>query len=304
MKALLGCFGLLVLIFASVTPVASQITFSSPDAAVNALASAVETPGEAQLVAVLGRAVVDALNSGGSRKPDWTKNVSLLGSIRPDRLRRFVQGTNRMVLFVGTGDPFALPILRTESGWRFDGEAGVTEVTKRRIRRNELAAIDLCYRYLDAQLDYASTGRDGTSVAFAQRINSSPGKRDGLFWTSDEFAEESPLGPVVARAAPAEHDSGTDAMPHSGYYFKVLLRQGRDAPGGALDYRVDGHLTRGFALVAWPAEYGRSGFHTFLINQDGEVYQKDLGASSDLIAADMTVFNPDHTWSRVEAGVD
>jgi hypothetical protein len=305
MKAVLGSFAFVVSIFATDTPVATPAAFPSPDAAVNALAEAVEAQSEPLLVWVLGSEVVDALNAGSSnRDADWFRNVSLFGSVRPDRLRRLVRSDNRIELLVGAGDPFALPIVRTKSGWCFDGKAGALEVAKRRIRRNESAAIDLCYRYRDAQLDFVRRGYPGVPPGFAQRINSSPGEHDGLYWSGVGLAEESPLGPVVARAAYAESGPGVDPVPYAGYYVKVLLGQGPDATGGALDYRVDGRLVRGFALVAWPADYGRSGLHTFLVNQDGELLQKDLGPNSGLIAAGMTAFNPDCTWSRGEPPVD
>ena len=280
-----------------------QKSFASPAAVVSAFVAAVESRSDSLLAAVMGPGAIMALRAANEDR-DGRETVSLLDSIRPVRLRSVPGSPNQMVLLTGTGDRLSLPMVLTPSGWRFDGDAGAKEIIKRRIRRNEMAAIESSYRYLDAQLDYARSHAEGGAASFASRIRSSPGRQDGLFWSEGEPGFESPLGPGFARAAFAEQPADAAPKPHFGYYFKVLLAQGPDAPGGALNYRVDGGLRKGFALIAWPAEYGMSGLHSFLVSQAGDVYRKDLGAGTARSAASMTVFNPDCSWTLTGSEFD
>jgi hypothetical protein len=173
-------------------------------------------------------------------------------------------------------------------------------VLRRRIGRNELDAIQTALAYVDAQNEYADKDRGEGAGVYAQRIVSSPGKKDGLFWRDD--SDPSPLGALAAEASKEGYRAGdVGPMPYHGYYFHILKGQGRDAPGGALNYVVKGKMIGGFGLIAWPAEYGNSGVMTFLVNHAGTVYQKDLGKRTETIAERTTLFDPDETWKKVDA---
>jgi hypothetical protein len=203
------------------------------------------------------------------------------------------------VLIIGQEDwPFPIPLVRKDSTWRFDTAAGREEILYRRIGRNELSAIQACLAYVDAQQEYAEQGVAGRGV-YAQRIVSRPGKKDGLYWPPESSADESPLGDLAASAAAEGYRVGEQRAPYHGYYYKVLTRQGSNAPGGALDYIVRGRMIGGFALMAYPARYRSSGVMTFLVNHRGDVYEKDLGPNTARIAVGITAFNPGNTWRRV-----
>jgi hypothetical protein len=194
--------------------------------------------------------------------------------------------------------PLPIPLVHAGGGWRFDAEAGQEEVENRRVGRNELSTIATLHAYVDAQREYASKGRDGLPACYARRVFSSAGKHDGLYWPPKEGEEESPFGPFVAEAAAdgyAESDGGP--RPFHGYRFRILTEQGEHAPGGARKYvGEDGRMTRGFAMVAWPAKYGSSGVMTFQVDQRGIVYQKDLGEETEAAAAKITSFDVDSSW--------
>jgi len=192
--------------------------------------------------------------------------------------------------------------VKREKGWMFDAVAGREEVLFRRIGRNELSAIQVCLAYVDAQREYATLMKAGGAPAtYAQRFVSNFGKKDGLYWPQAGGDEPSPMGEFVAMATTEGYRFGKKPQPFHGYYYKILTRQTATAPGGALEYVVDGQMIGGFALVAFPAEYGNSGVATFLVNHDGTVFQKDLGAHTQIAADRMTAFSPDHTWSKVQA---
>jgi hypothetical protein len=203
------------------------------------------------------------------------------------------------VLVIGREDwPFPIPLVRKDGTWRFDTAAGRAEILYRRIGRNELNAIETALAYVDAQQEYAEQGVAGNGV-YAQRVVSRPGTKDGLYWPAQSGADESPLGELAASAAAEGYRAGQQRAPYHGYYYKVLTRQGPNAPGGAMDYVVRGRMIGGFALVAYPAEYRNSGVMTFLVNHQGNVYEKDLGPNTARVAAGMTAFNPDNSWRRV-----
>ena len=184
--------------------------------------------------------------------------------------------------------------------WRFDTAAGREEILFRRIGRNELDAIQACLAYVDAQNEYAEKDRTGAGInTYAQRVISRPGKKDGLYWPTTEGEDPSPLGELVAQATAEGYRVGAGRTPFHGYYFKILTRQGTAAPGGELDYVVRGNMIGGFALVAYPAEYGNSGVMTFLVNHAGTVFQKDLGPDTASLAEGMNSFTPDQTWQTV-----
>jgi hypothetical protein len=196
------------------------------------------------------------------------------------------------------GWPFPIPLVKEGARWRFDSEAGREEVANRRVGRNELSTIATLHAYVDAQREYASTQHDGVPATYARRVFSSPGKHDGLYWPVAEGETESPLGPAIAEAAADGYVRGEGGLnPFHGYRFRVLTACGKSAPGGAKEY-VDesGHMTRGFALIAWPAKYGSSGVMTFLVDHQGLVYQKDLGANTESAASAIKAFEVDSSW--------
>ena len=189
--------------------------------------------------------------------------------------------------------------MQRDGQWSFDTAAGREEILARRIGLNELATMKAMLAYWDAQNEYADMNKDKNGMAtYAQRIVSTPGKKDGLYWPTSGSEPDSPLGEAVAAATQRGYRVGA-GEPYHGYYYKVLTSQGPNAPGGAVDYVVRGNMIGGFGLVAYPAEYGNSGIMTFIINNDGDIYERDLGSGTGRIASRMTTFNPDHTWRKV-----
>ncbi|MCJ7783262.1 MAG: DUF2950 domain-containing protein, partial [Desulfobacterales bacterium] len=210
---------------------------------------------------------------------------------------------DRVSIIVGKDHwPLPIPIVKRGEGWVFDTKAGRDEVLNRRIGRNEIKTIEVCLAYVEAQREYATTdrGRDGI-IQYAQKVVSDPYRRNGLYWEAAEGEIPSPLGPFFAQAAEKGYTKkGDKPIPYHGYYFKILKGQGPNAPGGPYSYVINGHMVAGFALVAWPAEYGVSGVMTFLVNQNGTVYEKDLGPKTGEIAKAITLYNPDRTWKRAQ----
>ena len=204
--------------------------------------------------------------------------------------------------------PFPIPLVKADDSgqWYFDTTAGKQEILNRRIGMNELGAIEVSRTYVQAQREYASADRMGDGIlAYAQDLHSSPGKHDGLYWPAVDGEPLSPLGPMVAAArGEGYHHTrqmlNEQAAPYHGYYFKILTRQGRHAPGGKYDYIINGHMIAGFGLVAWPADWGNTGVMTFIVNQQGNVYQRNLGKNTAKIAAAMSEFDPDGNWTMVE----
>jgi Protein of unknown function (DUF2950) len=274
-----------------------QQSFKTADEAVGALMSAAKAGDRQAVLSVLGRDGADIVSSG-DRVADASARNRVIQAY--DAKHQVVmEGADKGVLIIGREDwPFPIPLVRKGGSWRFDTAAGRDEILFRRIGRNELSAIQACLGYVDAQQEYAEQGVAGNGV-YAQRIVSRPGKKDGLYWPVQSSEDESPLGELAASAAAEGYRVGQQRAPYHGYYYKVLTRQGRNASGGALDYIVRGKMIGGFALVAYPAEYRNSGVMTFLVNHQGNVYEKDLGPNTARIAAGMTAFNPDNTWRRV-----
>jgi len=279
-----------------------QKTFESADAAVGALVDAVRTSDQAELTAILGPGAEGVLDSGDAIA-DSTARAAFLAKY--DEKHVLAEGgPDDLVLTVGADDwPFPIPIVRREGKWILDGAAGADEIVKRRIGGNELQTIDVMHGFVAAQEDYAAASHDGVPAGtYARAVRSTPGKQDGLYWEAASGAPQSPAGPLLAGAT-AEGYEGAAARgePYHGYRFKPLTSQGEDAEGGARDYVVDGRLSGGFGLVAWPASYGTSGIMTFVVNQDGVVWQKDLGEQTGTVAGAMSVYDPDSTWTPIPA---
>jgi len=280
-------------------PAAAQQPYTTPDDAVNALVAALKSDDAKAVIAVLGPDGEDILSSGDTVADAKTRSDFLAAY---DARHRIETKGNKAELIVGLDDfPVPLPLTRKNDAWRFDTAAGRREILLRRIGRNELSTIKSCLAYVDAQNEYADKNPSGSGAnIYAQRIVSSPGAKDGLFWPTKDGEEASPLGELVAQAVQRGYRVGAERAPYNGYYFKILTRQGPAAPGGALDYVFHGKMIGGFALVAYPAEYRNSGVMTFIVSHAGVVYQKDLGRRTTSIAERMTAFNPDRTWTRVD----
>jgi hypothetical protein len=286
-----------VLTFALASAANAQQSFKTTEEAADALVSTARAGDLKGLLTVLGRDGADIVSSGDAVADASARNRVVEAYDAKHQV--VMEGTDKAVLVIGREDwPFPIPLVRKDGSWRFDTAAGREEILYRRIGRNELDAIETCLAYVDAQQDYAEQGVAGNAV-YAQRIVSRPGKKDGLYWPAQSSADESPLGELAASAAAEGYRVGQQRAPYHGYYYKVLTRQGPGAPGGAMDYVVRGRMIGGFALVAYPAEYRNSGVVTFLVNHQGNVYEKDLGPNTARIAAGMTAFNPDKTWRRV-----
>ena len=277
----------------------AQRQFATPEEAATALVDALRSNDQKALLAILGPGSKSLLSSGDSVRDRSVRErfVALY-----DETHRLEAGGGKIVLEVGRDNfPLAIPIVPDGVSWRFDTAAGKEEILNRRIGQNELNTIQVCLAYVDAQREYYARDPDGDSLLqYAQRIASSPGKRDGLYWPTKPGEPESPLGSLAARARSEGYSKSSDQpVPYWGYYYRVLTAQGKDAPGGAYSYLAKGQMMGGFALVAYPAQYGVSGVMTFIVNQDGVVYQKDLGPNSAAIARAIKEFNPDSTWKKV-----
>lgn len=288
----------LIGLLAGVSVANGQERFKSPDEAVAALVSAVRASNFSQLHAILGLHGREIISSG-DRVADAGDRQRFLSSY--DAKHSITEKGDGATLVVGNDDfPFPIPIVRVDGRWKFDAEAGRKEILFRRLGRNELSAIQASLAFFDAQYEYAAKDRTGAGQGtYAQRIVSKPGAKDGLYWATTQGEEPSPLGELAAEAAAEGYEAGQTRRPFHGYYYKILKRQGPAATGGAADYVVGGKMIGGFGLLAYPAEYGRSGIMSFIINHAGTVYQKDLGPGTSRAAARMRTFNPDSTWEKV-----
>ena len=280
----------------------AQRGFESPESAVTALVTALEQRDRATLVAMLGPDS-DALLSSGDPVADSTARAMFLARYA-EKNALVTGGPDDLVLQVGADDwPFPIPIVRRGGKWILDAAAGKDEIVSRRIGGNELQTIEVMHGYVAAQEDYAAAAHDGIPAgAYAQAIRSDPGKQNGLYWEVAEAERPSPAGPWLAAASAEGY--GAAGEPYHGYRFRLLTAQGPAAAGGARDYLVDGRLTGGYALVAWPASYGASGVMTFLVNQDGVVWQRDLGQDTEQAVAQVTRFDPDSLWTPIPSEVD
>jgi hypothetical protein len=284
----------LILLAAMPAAFAQQKAFASPEAAMNAFGDAIATNDEDAMKALLGadfRKLIPPVGAEARLRflTAWAKSHAL----KPE-------GDAKALISVGDdGWTLPVPIVKAAQGWRFDARAGADEMRVRRIGHNERAVMKVMLAIYDAEKEYAAKDRNGDGVLeYAARLESSPGKRDGLYWPTRAGEEPSPLGPAVAaRRAAGGAESG-----YHGYRYKLLTSQGKSAPGGAFDYLVRGRMIGGFAVVAWPAQYGVTGVMTFIVSHEGAVHEKDLGPGTAAFAGGMKRFDPDSTWRRVEPG--
>jgi hypothetical protein len=278
---------------------AKQKGFKSPEEAVQALVEAVTGDNKKELMAIFGLASKELIFSGDTVADK--KGRGRFTKAYEEKHTLVKEGDRKVILVVGKNDwPLPIPLVKEGEQWRFNTQEGKEEILNRRIGKNELNAIKVCLAYVDAQREYALKDRNGDKVReYAQRFVSTPSKHDGLYWQAKEGEAQSPMGPLAAKAARQGYTS-INLAPYHGYYYKILKAQGGHAPGGAYSYVVNGKMFGGFALVACPAEYGNSGIMTFVVNQDGVVYQKNLGKGTERIVGVMTKYDPDQTWQKVK----
>jgi hypothetical protein len=279
-------------------------TFGSPDDAVATLASALRANDTAQIEAILG-SEAGQITSSGDEVADRQRRQKFL-ALYDQKHFLTSDGDDRKTLVVGKDDwPFPVPIVRdgqSNHKWYFDTDAGLDEILSRRIGDNELSAIQVCEAIADAQREYAVRDPDGDGIQkYARQFASDPGKHNGLFWPTAEGEEPSPLGELAAAAAAEGYTRRAEGLtPYHGYFYRILESQGPNAPNGALNYVVNGKMTLGFALLAYPAEYGNSGLKTFIMGPDGVVYQKDLGDETPKLAPEIKAFDPGEGWTKVQ----
>jgi hypothetical protein len=277
---------------------AAQLSFATPEAAAKALLTAFKNDDDAALIALFGAEYADRLLSKDKVTARETREKLYQAAQKAWTLRE--DTADRAILVIGPDAwPFPIPLVRSGADWRFHTAEGLEEILDRRIGANELTTIATCRSYLWAQREYASKIRDASGVRkFAQHVMSGPGKQDGLYWDpAVANGEESPFGPKMAEIAATGREIGE---PYYGYYYRILTRQGSHAPGGRYSYVINGNMIAGFALVAFPAEYGKTGVMTFLVSHHGKVYQKDLGPRTAGIVKAMQEYNPDATWTEVQ----
>ena len=294
--------GLLAIAVCCVAPGCSlrQEKFSTPEDAAKALILAAQSDQKDEVKKILGKGADDVTSSGDEIKDQLGRDKFLKAYDEKHEL--VAQPDGSVTLQVGADDwPMPIPIVKRWGSWRFDTTRGRDEILNRRIGRNELDAVQVCLAVVDAQREYAEKDRNGDGVLeYAKKFFSDPGEKNGLYWETSADEPPSPLGELAADAS--EEGYSTEATqtgaprPYHGYLFKMLTAQGPNAPGGARDYMVDGKMTGGFAVVAWPAEYGNSGVMTFMVNNQGVVYQQNLGRKTARIASSMSAFNPDLHW--------
>jgi hypothetical protein len=296
-KQAFGAIALLCGLAAFAPQACAQRVYESPEAAAKALAAAARADDNAALIDIFGERQRDVIGTVDKARDRELRRYFADAADAYQVLRRNEDGS--LTLVVGyQAWPFPMPLVQQGQGWRFDADAGREELINRRVGENEFAAIDLLQEYVEMQRQYAAQPRDGTKVRqFAQKIRSSPGKRDGLYWDADPAKGDEP-SPLAARAA--ESGPRDAKAPYRGYYYKILTRQGPKAPAGAYSYVINGHMVAGYAMVAYPADYGKTGVMSFIVNHYGDIYEKDLGGKTATIAAHMDAYDPDATWRLVD----
>ncbi len=281
---------------------AEEQTFNSPNEALKALVAAAQNNDTNVIHLIFGPAGHELIS------PDVvqaTEEFKMFVQRLKEKTQLISNSDSNATLELGAdGWPFPIPLVKQGGQWRFDTAAGRDEIFARRIGSDEMGAINVCNAYVEAQHEYAGQDRMGDGVlAYAQSLRSTPGTHDGLFWPANQPGEElSPLGPLIAQARVEGYQRtakmlNDEQAPYHGYYFKILRGQGKHAPGGKFTYIINGRMIAGFALVAWPAEWGDTGVMTFAVNQQGKVYQENLGPRTAKIAKAMTIYDPDDTWT-------
>jgi hypothetical protein len=304
MKVLMVAFAVVIGLQGGAVAAPAQKSFESPDDAVDALAGAIRAADRKALVEILGPAGRPLITSGD----DVADRAAFQRfAAAYDRAHRLEGGGGKVVLYIGDDDfPFPIPLVPDGPRWRWDTAAGAEEALSRQIGENELGAIQVCLAYVDAQREYYSRYHDGARMLeYAQQLESTKGKHDGLVWETRPGERESPLGPLFARAKAVGYltPARGGPVPYYGYLYRMLFAQGPDAPGGAYDFVVSRHMIGGFALVAYPATYGVSGVMTFIVSHDGVVYQRDLGLRTAQAANAMKTYNPDSMWTQVDGSL-
>jgi hypothetical protein len=280
--------------------VPQQKSFPSAGEAVKAAIAAARANNDKELMAIFGAQGRDVLFSGDA-VADKQRRGQFLAAY--DENHRLVSEGENTILIVGKQDwPFPIPIVKKGESWVFDTEKGRQEILNRRIGENELFTIQAMLAIVDAQREYAIKDRDKNNLLeYAQKFVSDPGKQNGLYWEAKQGAPQSPLGPLLAQARTEGYKKQQSGgpPPYHGYFYRILTAQGKNASGGAYSYLVQGKMIGGFAVVAYPADYGNSGVMTFIVNHDGKVFEKDLGKNTTSVATSMKAYNPDKTWTEV-----
>jgi Protein of unknown function (DUF2950) len=299
--------GLSLVFLALILPMSAaavdEQTFASPQDAVNALVTAAQNDDTNALHSIFGPTGRDLISPDAVQAAQGFK---MFVQHLTQEAQLVTNSDSNVTLEIGTnGWPFPIPLVKQDGQWFFDTAAGKEEILARRIGRDEIGAINVCNAYVEAQREYASEDHGDGILEYAQHLRSTPGKHDGLFWPAKPGQELSPLGPFVAQAHGEGYHRTAKMMndeqaPYHGYYFKILTRQGKHAPIGKYNYIINGHMIAGFAFVAWPAEWGNTGVMTFIVNQQGKVYQKNLGPKTVNIARAMTAYDPDGTWTLAQ----
>ena len=280
-----------------------QKSYATPEEAVKAMVEAVKSGNTRLLLKIFGPGSKALVLSGDPVQDKEGRDRFVKHYEEKNRLE---EASGKALLYLGKDDwPFPIPLVKTDKGWKFDTKAGREEILARRVGRNELNAIQVCLAYVDAQKEYAlRKARQGKALLeYAQDFVSTPGRQDGLYWQAGEGQEQSPMGPLFAAARESGYGGeplGETPTPYHGYLYRILKAQGKNAPGGARDYVVEGKMIGGFALIAFPAKYGSSGVMTFIVNQNGVVFQKDLGKKTSEEARTIMAFDPDETWKPVQ----
>jgi hypothetical protein len=279
----------------------TQKRFAKAEEAVQSVIKAARVNNHAELLAIFGADADDLLSSGDKTADKRARQVILVAL--KEKWKLASQGAKTKTLIIGNEEwPYPIPLVKDSGGWRFDTAAGRKEILYRRIGRNELQTISACRVYLKAQKEYAAQSHDGKPAGlYAQKLSSEPGKQDGLYWKVNPGEGFSPLGEFAAQASAEGYTrSDTGPTPFHGYLFRPLTAQGPAAPGGAKSYISNGEMKSGFALIAYPAEYRNSGVMTFIMNQDGVMFEKDLGEKTAQVASQITEYNPDKSWRKVQ----
>ena len=281
-----------------------HMPFVTAEEAVLSLVIAMEEGDAATLGRLLGPGAEEVIASGDP-VADKADRAAFLAAYR-EKHELVADGEARYVLQVGLNDwPVPVPVIQKDGRWYLDGAGGADEIIYRRVGDNELGAIAACRGFVEAQVEYASVARDGNPEGvYAQKLLSDPDRQNGLYWPTADDEVPSPAGPFVASAGAEGYRAGAEGqrVPYHGYYYRSLYGQGPSANGGALNYFDDGLLTAGFALIAWPADYGVSGVKTFIVNQDGVVWEKDLGEDTATVVETIQDFNPDDSWTPLDDG--